>query len=173
MAGFPSFFEKRSRISSSSAQTLVPQKTSDSETELPIAHATTATYTPLKINKVVLAGVAGSDEHVALENSPDRNKYLGTATAKPATREMHAVAVVASVADPTTYEPVYRKGQERPVLTLEQLMAIPLRNCLSCFRFEIPNACCTFYDAVMPEPARPCRCRHYRLRGTSGDGDPG
>ena len=73
---------------------------------------------------------------------------------------------VAGVADPTSYESVYERKSERPVLTKEQTLAIPLRSCLDCFRFQIADACCTFYDAVMSAPTRPCRCRHYRLRGT-------
>ncbi len=55
--------------------------------------------------------------------------------------------------------------EPRTPLTLEQLMAIPLRPCLQCARYSLVTGYCDSYRCRMPFPARPCRCLHYRLRG--------
>jgi len=160
MAGFTSFFEKRSRCSSVAVGILVQPKTPDNEREVPATPAKAATTSPIKINKGLVAGVAGANKQRDIENSIALDKYPCCYTATTATHGLGAEA------DPTSYEPEYKKGQERPVLTMQQLMAIPLRKCLDCFQFNIAGAYCNYYDAVMPAPTRPCRCRHYRLRGT-------
>lgn len=163
MAGFPSFFEKRSSCSSSSRRILVPEIRPKAETTAPATRAKAATNNPLNINNSLVAGVAGSDKRIGIDSSVVLNESPGTATATTATGSLDGVAHVAAVADPTSYEPIYQRGSSRPVLTTEQVMSMPLRRCLDCFKFEIPGAYCKFYGQPMPDPIKPCRCRHFRL----------
>ena len=168
MAGFPSFFENCSRISSSSRQTLVQSEVDDSKANETATPAKAATNSPIEINKVFVAGVAASNRQKDLGNKVSPDKYLAAATAKPATPILPTVAGVADVATPDlpSQEPVYMLGEERPVLTRDQMLAIPIRNCLDCFRFQVAGAYCKFYGHLMSDPTRPCRCRHFRRRGT-------
>ena len=168
MGGFPSFFEKCSNCSRSNGETLATHKTEGDASSAPATPATLATNTPIKINKGFVAGVAALDRPTDLESSVVRNKYLSVATATTATPDLFpvaAVAAVARVARVATDEPAYERGQDRPVLTNDQLLAIPLRSCLDCRQFAIARAHCSFYDTVLPEPTRVCRCRHHRPRG--------
>ena len=165
MGGFPSFFEKCSNCSRSNGETLATYKTEGDASSAPATPATPATNTPIKINKGFVAGVAARNRPADLESNVVRDTYLSVATATTATPDLFPVAAVAAVARVATDEPAYQRGHDRPILTRDQVLAIPLRSCLDCRQFAIVRAHCSFYDTVLPEPTRVCRCRHHRPRG--------
>ena len=162
MAGFPSFFETCSSCSSSNRDTPGKHKTGDDASSMPATVATPATNTPIEINKGFVASVATQNRPTDLESRVVRDKCLSAATATTATGDFFDVAGVAGVA---INEPAFERGQNRPILSRDQLLALPLRSCLDCNQFAIARAYCSFYDAVLPDPTRECRCRHYRPRG--------
>lgn len=156
MVGFPRFFKKCSRCSRVAAEILVSPKIVNAA---PGSPATTATNLS---NGAPIVNVGIKSRVRPLENGIARNKYLCGYAATTATPDLFSVATVATVA---TDEPAYERGQDRIILTRDQVLAIPLRSCLDCRQFAIARAHCTFYDAVLPEPTRICRCRHHRPRG--------
>ena len=167
MNGFPSFFEKRSSCSRSNGRIPICRDTDIATNATVATAANPATATPSNINNKYVAVVAKENRVEALENSDELNQYPCFATATDATNNLFAAVEPATVAtpDPTSHEPVYMSGEERPVLTRDQILAIPIQNCLDCFRFQVAEAHCKFYGHFMPEPTKPCRCRHFRRRG--------
>lgn len=47
----------------------------------------------------------------------------------------------------------------RALLTLEQILALPVRPCTACCK--LVRKVCQRYDVKMQEPERECRCAHF------------
>jgi hypothetical protein len=46
----------------------------------------------------------------------------------------------------------------------EWVTALPLHPCTECALLEGAGTFCTYYQATLPEPSRPCRCVRFEQR---------